>query len=43
MCVTEGIYVHFTCVETYRGQKRVLDALELDLQIVVCHHVRTGN
>lgn len=44
-------YVFFACVYAYAphvylvstGQKRVLDALELELQIAVDHHMGAGN
>jgi hypothetical protein len=34
--------VHHIC-SWYRGQKRVSDPLELQLGMVVSHHVGTGN
>lgn len=43
MCVPECMNVYVTCVRTYRGQKRVLGSLELDLVTFVSHPVSTGN
>jgi hypothetical protein len=38
------LHVCAACVcSTYRGQKRALDPLELELQMVVSHHVCAGN
>ena len=47
MCIT-GICVHIclctSCVfGACGGQKRALDALELELQMVVSHHMGAGN
>lgn len=44
MCYACNICLHTTCVPgMYRDQKRVLDSLELKLQMVVSHHVDSGN
>ena len=32
MCVLEGLYMHHMCVGALRGQKRMLDALDLQLR-----------
>ena len=44
MCVLSVfIYVHHMRVGAGGGQKRALDPLELQLQIVVSYHVGSGN
>lgn len=35
MHVPVGVYMHYVHVEAYRGQRRVSDPLELELQVVV--------
>lgn len=37
------IYVYNMCVDTHRGQKRVVGPLELELEVVVSPHVGVGN
>jgi hypothetical protein len=45
------MYFFFTCMSVlpacihvhHRGQKRVLDPLELELRIIACFHVGTWN
>lgn len=42
-CLACLYVVHHGMPGAHRGQKRVLDPLELELQTVVKHHVGTGN
>lgn len=40
MCV----YTCIMCIPSAHGsQRRALDALELEFQMIVCYHVRSGN
>ena len=46
MCVRvlpASIYVYPVDVLRFRGQKRVLDPLELELNVIVSHHSGAGN
>lgn len=43
MCVPTWIYVHHVHASAHEGQKRVLDAQDLELQSVVSQHVGAGN
>lgn len=42
MCMPEYMYMHYTHLVVMGGQKRVLNTLELDLQVNMSHFVGAG-